>query len=199
MSYTNKGNVQAFLNVDIGSTFDAQINAWISAVEKWIDRYTGKSFEISATETTRYFDTYGGKSLFVDSFTGVPTSIQILNSDGSVAETLVSGQSNDYLLYPLNSVEKSEIVLTSNARRGSFGHGASRVKVTALFGYTAVPDDIVLVATKLVANIVEKGLKGGKLASVSLGDFTSSFEKIDEEADAMGITAVLDSYREIAI
>lgn len=199
MSYTNKGNIQAYLNVDIASSFDAQIDGWIAAVKLWIDRYTGKSFEVSATETTRYFDTYGGNSVFVDSFTGTPTSVQILDSNGNAMDTLTEGMANDYMMYPLNSTEKNEIVLSRGGRRSSFGGGNSRLKITALFGYTAVPADITLVATKLVSKIVEKGLKGGQLSSVSLGDFTSSFQKIDEEADEMGITAVLDSYREIAI
>ena len=70
MAYTNKGNVQKYLNVDIASTFDAQIDAWIAAVQQWIDRYTEKTFEAGATETDRYFDTYGGKSVFVDPFVG---------------------------------------------------------------------------------------------------------------------------------
>ena len=197
MSYTNKGNVQKYLNVDIASTFDAQMDAWIAAVTAWINRYTEKNFEVSATETDRYFDTYGGRSVFVDSFTGTPTAVQILDSYGNVERTLTAGQANDYMMYPLNSSEKNEIVLTG--RSGGLGRGSSRLKITAKFGYTAVPPDITLVATKLVAKIVEKGLKGGELESVSLGDFSSAFKVIDEEAEPMGITAVLDSYREVSI
>ena len=198
MAYTNKGNVQKYLNVDIASSFDAQIDAWIAAVQQWIDRYTEKTFEVGATETVRYFDTYGGRSVFVDPFVGTPSLVQILNPDGSVQRTLTAGQGADYMMYPLNSSEKSEILLSVNSS-GHFGHGPSRLKITALFGYATVPADITLVATKLVAKIVEKGLKGGQLSSVSLGDFSSAFQEIDEEAEAMGIGATLDSYREVSI
>ena len=198
MTYTDKGNIQEYLNVDIASSFDSAITEWIQAVELWINRYTGKSFEVGA-ETTRYFDTCGGKSVFVDTFTGTPSEVSMISSDGNVEATLTEGHTNDYLRYPLNTSEKNEIVLTANSRHGRFGHGSSRLKITATFGYGTVPKDIQLVATKLVAAIVEKGLKGGKLASVSLGDTTSSFQSIDEYAEIMGIGAVLDSYREIAI
>lgn len=199
MSYTNKGNIQKYLNVDIASSFDAQIDAWIAAVQVWIDRYTGKTFEAGAVETTRYYDTYGGASIFIDSFVGIPSSIQILDSEGNVTDTLTHGQTEDYILYPLNSTEKNEIVLRRGGRRSHFGTGSSRLKVTAVFGFATVPADITLAATKLVSKIVEKGLKGGQLASVSIGDFSNSFEKIDEEADAMGIYNILNSYRELTI
>lgn len=199
MSYTNKGNIQKYLNVDIASSFDVQIDAWIAAVQKWIDRYTGKTFEVGSTETTRYYDTDGGRNVFIDSLVGVPSSVQILGPDGNVEETLTEGQTEDYVLYPRNSDDKNEIQLVTGGRRGRFPSRSSGVKVTAVFGTATVPADITLVATKLVAKIVEKGLKGGTLSSVSLGDFTSSFEKIDEVADAMGITATLDTYRDIYI
>lgn len=198
MAYTNKGNIQKYLNVDIASSFDTQIAAWITAVEAWINRYTGKQFEVGADET-RYFDTCGGRSVFVDSFTGTPTTVAILNSDGSVSDTLTEGQSNDYLAYPLNTTEKNEIRLTPNGSRAAFPHGSSRLKIVGKFGYQTLPVDIELCATRLVSKIVEKGLKGGELTQVQLGDFTSNFKVIDEEADALGIYQILDSYRELEI
>jgi len=190
MAYTDKSTIQKYLTVDIDSSFDAQITSWISAVKTWIDRYTGKTFEASSSD--RYYDSLGGCEIFVDSFVGVPTLVS-LNEDGSTYQTFSSG---DFITYPLNSDEKNKIVLLSN----NFPRGNKRVKVTASFGYsTSVPEDIKVIATKLIGSILAKGIDGGKLSSSQLGDQQVNFEAINEQAEALGIFQTLDMYRDISI
>lgn len=193
MAYTDEGTIEKYLTVDIDSSFSAQVTEWIAAVKTWIDRYVGKTFE--AVSETRYYDSYGGDELFVDSFVGSPT-VTILNTDGTTFETLTEGHANDYLSYPLNNTEKNRIVLLNQV----FPSGSRRVKIDASFGFSAsVPSDIKVVATKLVAKILEKGIDGGKLSQTQLGDATVTFEAIDEAAEALGIYQTLDMYREISI
>jgi len=155
MAYTNKGNVQRFLNVDIASSFDAQITAWVAVAQAWIDRYCGKTFE--SASATRDYDGNGKRSIFIDDMSSVPTTVQILDIDGTVAFNLTEGASNDYLVYPLNESTKNELRLISGATIGNFPARSSSVRVTAPFGFSSsVPADIELVATKLVSDIVKE-------------------------------------------
>lgn len=193
MAYTDKGTIQKYLTVDIDTSFDTQITSWIASVKAWIDRYTGKTFE--AASSTKYYDTDGCSEIIIDSFVGSPT-VEILNSDGTTFESLTEGAGDDYVTYPLNTTEKNSIVLVSS----KFPHGKRRLKVTATFGFsTTVPDDIKLIATKLLGFILAKGIDGGKLSQSQLGDQSVTFEAIDESAEALGIYQTLDMYRDISI
>ena len=198
MSYTNKSKVEKYLNVDISASFDTQIAGWIASVKTWIDKYCGKTFE--SASSVKYYDGNGKRELDFDDCSSVPTEVLILDIDGTTAFTLTEGASNDYLVYPLNESTKNQLRLVSGATIGYFPNRDSSVKITAPFGFSAsVPEDVELIATKLVGEIVKEGLKGGKLASISLGDYTANFQKIDEMADPLGIDQILDMYRDIKL
>jgi len=131
---------------------------------------------------------------------------------------LTEGAGADFVSYPLNETQKYELVLMPNASIGVFARafenllddddaaGGADVKrlisVTAAFGAsTTCPADVELAATKLVAKIAEKRLKGsdGKVTAESLGDYSISFGDVDSEADALGIFNILDQWREPSI
>lgn len=193
MAYTDEGTIEKYLTVDIDTSFTAYVTACIAAAKAWIDRYTGKTFE--AVTADHYYDSDGCSELMIDSFTGSPT-VTILNSDGTTDEVLTEGASDDFLAYPLNNTEKNKIVLLAR----KFPRGNRRVKVTATWGFSdTVPADIKIIATKLVAKILEKGIDGGKLSATQLGDANVSFEAIDEAAEVLGIYQTLDMYRDISI
>ena len=197
MAYTDKGRIQKFLNVDIVSSYDTQVDEWIAAVKAWIDQYCGKTFESASAD--RFYDGNGRRSIMIDDFTGSPTVV-ILDVDGTVAFNLTEGHSDDYLIYPLNFTAKNELRLVSGSTIGVFPNRSRSVQVTANFGHSvAVPTPVQLVATKLVAEIIKEGLKGGKLSKVQLGDYEASFQKVDESADALGIYQILDMYRDIEL
>ncbi len=71
--------------------------------------------------------------------------------------------------------------------------------LSAFGAATSVPEAIQFVATKLAATLIEPGLKGGHISSQDLGDYSVTFEKIDQTADALGIYNTLDQYRDIEI
>ena len=60
MSYTTKVKIENYLMTDIDSSFDTQIAEWIASVEKYIDNYTGKTFEEGDSEI-KYYDGNGEK------------------------------------------------------------------------------------------------------------------------------------------
>lgn len=196
--YTTKSKVEKYLNVDISDSFNTQVNEWITSVKKWIDKYCGKTFESSSS--VKYYDGCGSRILDIDDCSSVPTEILILNADGTTGSILTEGASNDYLVYPRNEGVKNQIRLVAGSRIGNFPMRDSSVKITAPFGFSEiVPDDVSLIATKLVGEIIKEGLKGGKLASITLGDYSADFQKIDETADPLGIYQTLDLYRDIVL
>jgi len=194
--YTTQSKVEQYLNTDL-SAVSSEVLKWIASVQAWIDKYCGKTFE--ASSETRYYDGNGKQRILIDSFIGNPT-VAILESDGTVHLSLTEGPAEDYITYPLNESEKNELVLVTTANILSFLRGKRRLRVTATFGASsAVPADVELAATKLVASIVEKRTKGGETKSEKLGDQTISYKDIDEEASALGIYNILDQYREIYV
>ena len=196
--YTTKSKIEKYLNVDISASFDTQIDAWILSVKNWVDKYCGKTFESSSS--VKYYDGNAERILDIDDCSSVPTEILILNLDGTTDSTLAEGADNDYLVYPRNEDVKNQIRLVTGSRIGNFPMRDSSVKVTAPFGFSAsVPEDVGLVATKLVGEIVKEGLKGGKISKITLGDYSADFQIIDETADPLGIYQTLDLYRDIIL
>lgn len=194
MSYTSKSKVENYLTIDIDSSFANQIEDWASAVKLYIDKYTGRTFE-AATET-RYFDGNGKREIIIDDFQSI-TTLQILDvEDDDVMETLTEGKAEDYIIAPYNTTPKNKLILSPNSTISSWPLGKRRIKVVGSFGYSSsVPKDIEYVATKLVAQIVEKGLKGGNIQSESLGDYSVTFKGVDLLADEMEIKDILDKYK----
>ena len=197
MAYTTQSKVEQYTNYDL-SAVSSEVANWILSAVAFIEKYCGKVFE-SASET-RYFDSDGKDRILIDAFTGAPTTVTILEVDGTTQQELTEGAANDYVAYPLNSTEKNELVLLPEAVVRNFTKGKRRLLVTASFGgSSSVPADIELVTTKLVARIADRRMKGGDSKQERLGDYSIAFSDMDEEKDPLGIFMVLDSYRDIEI
>lgn len=209
MSYTTEAKVENMFGVDITGGKSTALIDIIAAVKTFIDRYCGKTFE--AVSEARYYDWCGERRIVVDSFVGNPTALEFLNPDGSVARTLTIGADEDYIIAPYNSdssglAEKYEIILTNKGWSGNTGWfyaglptGIKAIKLTASFGAsTSVPADIQLVATKL-AGLLSQENADGILKSITLGDYSATYDSIEGAARAMGVIEILDSYRDITI
>lgn len=194
MAYTTKAKVDALFGISIPQSTADDL---IAAVKLFIDRYTGKTFE--GGSETRYYDGNGGDRISVDSFYGTPTEVAILNPDGTTDRVLTIGQANDYITLPYNSTEKNQILLTGVVSYWRFPRGASRIKVTANFGYGAsVPKDIELVATRLVGALYG-GNSGASVKSETLGDYSVTYGNIESAAESIGVMQILDLHRDIDI
>lgn len=193
MAYTNKDNIENYLQITIDGSFDTQIDDWISAAEKYINNYCNRpeGFE-SSMAGTRYFESKTGTGeLLVDQFTSL-VSVELLDiTDGTTVErTLVENE--DFWTYPLNTTSKYKLVLMPNS---AIYHWIKnqRVKIVATWG--GVTKDITLSATMLVSKIIEKGLKGGTVISESLGDYSVTYADIENVAKEMGVMKILAPYR----
>ena len=202
--YTTKAAIQNYLLVDIDASFDAQINEWISAMDTFIDKYTGKTFTQTSSET-RYFDGNGERVLYLnneDDLISV-SALLVLNSDGTTTNSLTEGASADYVLYPFNSNPKYEIRLVTSASVGAFYKGNRKVSVTGVWGNdTTVPADIKMASTILVSQILKPGIDGGVIKSSSLGDYSVTFateENLRGLASKAGVMEILDNYKDYTI
>ena len=202
MAYTNKGNIENYLLVDIGNAFDTQIDNWISAAQNYIDKYTGvvEGFEADTSAEVRYYDGNGKREIEIDEFTEI-SSVEILNvNSDDVGWTLDEGLEADYIEYPNNTTPKYGLRLVASSEVGAFYSGPKRIKITAKWGWaTTVPKDIELAATILVSSVIEKGLKGGKISSERLGDYDVTFQALEDSAQSMGVNKILDRYKKFEL
>lgn len=197
-NYTSKNNVEAYLGVDFPATLDDYIAKYLNAVDLWIDNYLGTSFKDGGADITKYYDCYGGKEVYIDTFEGNPTEVTTLDTDGDDDQTLT--ENDDYYTYPLNKTSKNKLILIEgNNRIGVFPNGKKRLKVTANFGLATIPADIELAATQLVASILKQYISGGETKSETVGDTSFTYKDIDEKAKQMGIYLILNQYRIIPL
>ena len=194
MSYSNEGKVENYLTIDIDNSFSSQIADWAEAVDSYIDKFCGRTFGETVSET-RYFDGNGKKELDIDDFVSLDT-VQILepNSD-DVMDTLTEGKEEDYIVYPYNSAPYFRLIMTALSSTAVWSTGIKRIKITGTWGRANVPKDIELAATMLLAGVVEKGLKGGSVQSESLGDYSVTFKMVDDISSVMGVKEILEKYR----
>lgn len=200
MAYTTIAKVEGLIGKTIPASLSATVNEWIQAVTVWINNYTKTTFE--GVSADRYYDGNSRDSIIVDDFTGAAV-VSLLNPDGSVLSALTEGIASDFITYPLNNSTKNEIRFTRNGAYYKFPRGNYRIKITAVWGKsTTVPADVSLAATKLVGELVNGNFGQGDLASVTLGDYSLTYNKIgvDEAAKkSMSVINILDHYRDITI
>ena len=199
--YTNKGTIQNYLMTDIDNSFDTQIENWISAAEAYINNYTGRpdGFE-EVDASAKYYDGNGNIEIDIDECTEI-TTVQILDvNSSSVGYTLTEGLDNDFITYPSNETPIYRLKIVPNSTVGAWYRGNKRIVVTAKWGYgSSVPKDIEYATTVLVASIIDKGLRGGKAKAEALGDYSISYENIDDSDQALGVKRILDTYKRFII
>lgn len=190
--YTTEAKIENYLQITIDDSISAYVSDWINWVSKYIDRYTGTTFETSSQ--TYYYDVRGMQSrLFIDDCTAI-TSLQLLDEDGNVEDTLT--ENSDFWLYPLNKTTKNEIRLDPYGKYAVFPYtGSKKVKVTATFGVeNTVPADIEMVATQMVGDLIRQNsseAKGKK--SETLGEYSVTYENISKYS--IPYASILDLYR----
>ena len=140
----------------------------------------------------RYFDGSGARELLIDTYYAL-VSVTTLDVDGDDDVTI---DTDGIIEYPLNRTAKDRIYLETSASIAKFPAHRNAVKINAKWGFASVvPEDISLAATRLLGHLLNKRIKGGDTKSESLGDYSISFFEIDEAANLLGVTNILDQYR----
>jgi hypothetical protein len=196
--YTDKTTIENYLLTTIDASFDTQITAWCSSVKTWIDNYTGRTFE--ATQAVKKYDGEGGRCLDVYDLVSVNSIWLVANNATGDAGSrqlttadfyLYSDFENEPTRTPFNEIE-----LARYGRYSYFTRGQQNIWIDGVWGYsTAVPDDIKMIATKLVASIIKSGKDGG-IKSFSEGDYSVTRETFSNMLTSdLAVKDVLDWYK----
>jgi len=187
--YTNKTNIENYTIQTINASFLTQVNAWIEAMELYIDKLTGRNFIADTVATEKVYDGDGSIEMVIDDFMSI-SKLEIGEDDDS---TRVEIESDDYRVYPSNEDPKRKLQL----KEGYFSTGHQNVIVTAKFGYsTTCPADITLAATVLVAGITNFSNKAkGKIRSETIGRYTFTYKDEKGWNDFNRVKEILKSYK----
>ncbi|WP_330242010.1 phage gp6-like head-tail connector protein [Streptomyces sp. NBC_00525] len=142
MGYVDLTDVKAAAGMaSDDDTRDALLTTAINAATKLIDNETGRTFTLDAAASARVFVPSFGDLLIIDD---VGAAAGVVVEVGSVGSTSWSElDSSAYELHPLNALAKGKPV-TGLAAPASAGWGSrTRVRVTARWGWPAVPDEVV--------------------------------------------------------
>lgn len=187
--YTTKESIENYLLIEIDESFDAQIDEWIEAVEEHIDHETNRDFTPVTGETTatdRQFDGDGTSELFIDPTTDI--------DEVRFGETSDPIDVAQYVASPYRDTTKNKITL----RNLRFPKGLQNIYVKAKWGYEAVPKDIKLAATVLVAGIINNAWQSeGEVQSMTIGRYSVTYktkEQLDDFKKVSDILAYNKSY-----
>lgn len=191
MSLTSKTNVERYLLTSIDNSFDTQINDWIAAVEKHIDKMTGRRLVAEDTDSEYVFDGTGRKHMLIPDFYSI-TKVEIKSEkDDDEPEDYtdkiyfypadkkpIYQLQMDYYYFPRN---RQNIVITG--RQGYFDDGA-------------IDEDIVFAATVLVAGIVNaSNVSQGEIARETIGRYTVEYVTDQQKNDYKMALDIISRYK----
>ena len=149
MAYTTTSLVSSYLDRALTADEQALFLVLLPAVTRWIDQTLSSHFDtVSASD--RYYDAEGA-SVDIDPCQSI-TAVSAVDYESQADYNYTEG--TEYVLYPLNDTVKNELRARA---KGGFTRGVKRLKVTAKFteydfANSKVPEDIQLLATRLIAS-----------------------------------------------
>jgi hypothetical protein len=152
------------------TTNDPQIQRALNAATRWIEHETGRKFELSVADETRYYYANADGTLDLVDLVTV-TSIAVDTAGNRTYSTTLA--TTDYELRPLNDGRYSEIRIWPTSSR-SFTDGR-RVRIVGKFGYVvngAAPDDVKQACFLLAQRLfLRRDAPFGVLQATDLGQF----------------------------
>ncbi|MFH8528112.1 phage gp6-like head-tail connector protein [Streptomyces tendae] len=141
--YAELSVLKAMFEVETDDTTrDALLSKALTAASRSIDRACGRRFYLDETATARTYNPTG--KVVYDVF-----GARLLIDDAGAAPTLVetgSGASftpfTGYETGPDNALARGRAITSLLSTSSSWGHGTGRVRVTAQWGWPAVPEEI---------------------------------------------------------
>jgi len=149
MAVTDAYATAAEYRAAIGKTdtgADDEILSDLTAISRYLEHHLGRFFTKDAADVERiYLPPVTSDVLWVDDLSGDPTSIELDTAgDNTYADTLAA---TDYELLPLNADKGPEPRPFTRLRLTAWGdysqfRAGQRVKITAQFGWPAVPEAV---------------------------------------------------------
>lgn len=146
-TYCNLTDLKAELAIT-DTADDDKLNAAIAAASREVDRYCGRRFWADSTAQDRYYWPESSTVCEVDdisSTTGLVVAVDLIGY-GNYTTTLTLN--TDFILDPINAAQQVPVFPYTEMRivpfAANFFPCSARpgVKVTAKFGWAAVPDDV---------------------------------------------------------
>jgi hypothetical protein len=142
--YGSRGILKERLDIPADDTSrDTALDAALAAASRSIDRATGRRFWLDEQPIERVYNPRGrvvcqddGDLLLVDDI-GTTTGLIVTTGSGT-SFTAITG----YETSPDNALLDGQSITGLFLLNGTWGSSISRVRVTARFGWPAVPDDI---------------------------------------------------------
>lgn len=196
--YVSGDAVSEFLRMDTpaSSEGDDHLTLSASAASRWVTLYTGRDFNLADTATARYFDVMRDGIVLTDDI-GHAT-ILVATDSGNNGTYSTTWASTDFQAVPLGALVAGEPV-TSLAAVGAYtfpsvSRRTGLVRVTARWGWPAVPDDVRLATLIQAAKLFKRresaeGVLGG-------GDF--GLVRVGSRVDP-DVAALLDPYRYVMV
>lgn len=196
--YTSQEKIELYLQRQLND-YEAQIvEDVIENISSIIDSYTGRAWigldADAPVSSERVYDANGGREFYIDDFTTLE-KVELLDSDGSPYITLEDA--DEFIKYPLNKTYFSSIYL----RNYSLPRGSGRIRVTGVFSSGAVPKDVVMVATKLSASMINNSVSSvSNYKKESIEGYSYERMSTDElEAQDAKILKSLEKWRKILL
>jgi hypothetical protein len=124
-----------------GAGNDAVLLQVLSEASRQIEKWTGRNFNQSAPGTVRYFKSGGSGTLFIDDL----VSVSAIATDDGQRTYPYSWIGTDYDLEPYEAPDIAQPytrIVVAPYGRYSFGGSPRGVRITGVWGWPAVPDDI---------------------------------------------------------
>ena len=189
--YVSSAELKTYLR--IGDTADdALVATCVTAASRAVDHACNRQFGVLTSTAVRYY-TYGAE--YLDGRQAVPIddlqtttglAVAVDTDDNATWDTTITS-ATDFDLWPWNAAENglpwTHVVLRAGTALGSFPNGAARaIRVTALFGWTAVPK-LVVEATQLQAArfFSRRNATFGVAGSPEVGSEVRLLERLDPD------------------
>lgn len=175
--YCGITDIENYTLTEIAESFETNVEEWISMVEQYIEKETGRVFIADSEASERYFDGNGEIEFYIDEFIAI-TGAVIYDTLGNVKYTLT--EDTHYLTFPYNKETKRGLIAKSYNVLGfaDFTLGVKNVKITAKWGsFEAVPDAIKFATMVLVSGIVNfSNNADGEIKSEKIGDYSVTYK-----------------------
>jgi hypothetical protein len=142
MPYVTLSELKTFVGVpDTGD--DTTLQWALDASEEQVNAYTGRRFSADEAGVVRYYSAVNNTTVHIDPL-ATTTDLAVAvdrDGDGTFEETFVLD--TDYRLSPFNATATARPWVSLEAITGNyFPQGERRVRVTARWGYSAVPASV---------------------------------------------------------
>lgn len=192
--YTTRAKIENYMLITIDPTFYAQVDEWITDIEEYIDRDTGRNFVADAEDSDRLYDGTGTDKLLIDDAISI-SDVQLAIGDSEVVDP------DDLVKYPANYAAKKLPICRLELRNGVFGTGKQNITATGKWGFSEEPPgDIQLCATVLVSGIINYSYSSdGEVQSESIGRYSVTYKDDKQWSDFERVPKVLESYKKFTM